>query len=148
MRLARVSDPQLSPDGRLVAYALRETDMAGDRGIGGLWLVPANGGAQPVRLTEKVSNASSPRWAPDGRELYFLSDRAGSLQVWKLPLAGGEARQVTDYPLPVGVFAVAPRGDQLLVGLSVFLDCEDLECTRRRLDDRSQAKASGVLYPP
>lgn len=61
VRLARVSDPQLTPDGRLVAYALRETDMAGDRGISGLWLVPANGGAQPVRLTEKVSNASSPR---------------------------------------------------------------------------------------
>ena len=146
VRLARVSDPQLSPDGRLVAYALRETDMTGDRGINGLWLVPANGGAQPVRLTAKVSSASSPRWAPDGRELYFLSDRSGSLQVWKLPLEGGEARQVTDYPLPVGVFAVSPRGDQLLVGLSVFLDCEDLECTRRRLDDRSQAKSSGVLY--
>jgi len=146
VRLARVSAPKVSPDGRLVAYVLRETDIEGNRGVTGLWLVPSNGSADPMRLTTLVSNASSPHWAPDGRSIYFLSDRSGSSQVWVLPLEGGEARQVTDYPLPVGAFRVSPLGDQLALSMKVFIDCEDLACTRERLDERKDAKASGMLY--
>lgn len=146
VRLARVSDPQVSPDGRLVAYALRETDMEGDRGISGIWLASADGSGGPLRLTTRFFNASSPRWAPDGRAIYFLSDRSGAMQVWRLPLDGGEAGQVTDWPVPVRVFALSPSGDQLVAGLSVFLDCEDLECTVRRLEHRAGSKASGVLH--
>ena len=146
VRLARVADPQVSPDGRLVAYALRETDMDGNRGVNGVWLVPADGSAEPLRMTGVVSNATAPRWAPDGRSLYFISDRSGSAQVWNLPIEGGEARQVTDFPLPVGVFAVSPRGDALVVGLTVFIDCEDLACSRSRLDERAADKTTGVLH--
>ena len=146
VRLARVSAPSVSPDGRLVAYVLRETDIEGDRGVTGLWLAPSDGSADAMRLTTVVANASSPHWAPDGRSIYFLSDRSGSSQVWVLPLEGGEARQVTDYPLPVGVFRVSPVGDQLALSLRVFIDCEDLACTRERLDERDSAKASGMLY--
>lgn len=146
VRLARVSDPQVSPDGRLVAYTLRETDLEGDRGVNGVWLATGDGSAGPVRLTTRFFNASAPRWAPDGSAIYFLSDRSGAMQVWRLPLDGGEASQVTDLPLPVRLFVLSPAGDQIVVGLSVFPDCEELECTVSRLEARGRERASGVLH--
>ena len=147
VNLARVSDPQVSPDGRAVAYVLRETDRAGDRGVTGIWLVPADGDTSPVRLTAPTASASQPRWAPDGKALYFLSTRGGEAQVWRLPLAeAGEARQVTDYPVAVNAFAVSPSGKQLALSMDVFLDCVDLACTRDRLDARAADPATGVLH--
>jgi dipeptidyl aminopeptidase/acylaminoacyl peptidase len=146
VRMARVSDPQLSPDGRVVAYVLRETDIPGNRGVTGVWLAPSDGGGAGMRVTAETSNASAPRWAADGRALYFLSDRSGDAQVWRLSLDGGEARQVTHYPLPVGVFAVSPAGDRLVVGARVFIDCDDLDCTRERLEARANTLGSGVLH--
>jgi dipeptidyl aminopeptidase/acylaminoacyl peptidase len=146
VRMARVSDPRLSPDGRVVAYVLRETDIPGNRGVTSVWLAPSDGGGAGMRVTSEASNASAPRWAADGRRLYFLSDRSGDTQVWRLSLEGGEARQVTHYPLPVGVFGVSPPGDRLVVGTRVFIDCDDLACTRERLDARARSAASGVLH--
>src|SRR5579863_2231669 len=72
VRLKRVSDPQLSPDGRYVAYVQRETDMEADQGRTSLWLAEPGGGA-PRRLTGGRTGDSSPRWASDSRTLYFLS---------------------------------------------------------------------------
>jgi len=144
--LARVSDPRLSPDGVFVAYALRETDRDNDRGVSTLWLVPTTGSTGPVRVTTPTSSASLPQWGKDGRSLYFLSDRSGSQQVWRLPLDGGEAAQVTDYPLAVRSFVVSPAGRQLVVSLEVFLDCANLECTRERLDERAADLATGVVH--
>lgn len=146
VRMARVSDPQVSPDGRLVAYALRETDMEGDRGVTGIWVVPSDGSAAPQQLTDALSSDWHQRWAPDGESLYFLSNRAGTVQVWNLPLRGGERRQVTDYPLPIRAFAVSPAGGALALAIDVFLDCEDLACTRDRLDERERSPAKGVLH--
>lgn len=147
VNLARVSDPQLAPDGRAVAYVLRETDRTGNRGVTGIWLAPADGSAAPRRLTARGTNAWQPRWAPDGGALFFLSARDGEAQVWRLPVAAaGEARPVTGYPLGVNAFAVSPQGDQLALSMDVFLDCEDLACTRARLDERAADPATGVVH--
>jgi dipeptidyl aminopeptidase/acylaminoacyl peptidase len=143
--LARASEPRLSPDGRHVAFTLRETDLAADRGRSDLWLVPAAGG-EPRRLTASEENDTAPDWAPDGAGLYFLSARAGSTQVWYLPVAGGEASQVTRLPVDVAGFRVSPTGDRLALALEVFPACADLDCTRQRLDEQKAAKARGQAH--
>jgi len=143
--MARLSDPQVSPDGRSVAYVLRTTDLDADRGRTDLWVVPVAGGA-PRRLTTDPANDSSPRWSPDGRWLYFLSSRSGSSQVWRLPLAGGESEQVTDLPLDVGGYLLSPDGSRLAVSLEVFTECEDLACTAHRLAAREDTKADAQVY--
>src|SRR5438874_1534247 len=145
--LKRISDPQLSPDGRQVAFVQRETDMDANKGRTSLWLLDlAPGTAAPRRLTNVKANDSSPRWSPDGRTLYFMSTRSGSSQVWRLALAGGDAQRVTDYPLEVGAFKVSARGDLLALSMEVFPDCPTLACTRERLDARSKDKATGRTY--
>jgi dipeptidyl aminopeptidase/acylaminoacyl peptidase len=146
VRLDRVGDPQVSPDGRRVVYTLRETDMDGNRGVVSLWLVPADGSQAPRRMTGPGTSAAAPRWAPDGQSIYFLSARSGSMQLWNLPLAGGEALQVSDYPLGIGAYVLSPRGDRVALSFEVFLDCEDLACTKARLDERAKGKSSGVLH--
>jgi len=144
--LKRVSDPQVGPDGRYLAYVLRETDLEASKARTSLWLLDLAHPGAAVRLTVGKTSDSSPRWAPDGRTLYFLSERSGSSQVWRLSLASGEARRVSDYPLEVGSLKVSPRGDVLAVSMAVFPDCADLACTRSRLDQRAKATATGRTY--
>ncbi|RMH15208.1 MAG: S9 family peptidase [Acidobacteria bacterium] len=144
--MARISDPRPSPDGSAVAYVLRTTDLEADKGRTDLWLAASDGSTAPRRLTTHEASDSSPRWAPDGRGIYFLSTRSGSSQVWYLPAAGGEARQVTDLPLDVGTVTVSPDGGRLAVTLEVFPDCPDLPCTVSRLEERAAAKSSARLY--
>jgi dipeptidyl aminopeptidase/acylaminoacyl peptidase len=160
--LARVSDPQVSPDGRYVVYTQRETDMEANRGRNDLWLLDLGDGKagssagassagtgnppQPRRLTQHSASDSSARWAADGSGIFFLSSRGGSSQVWHISLAGGEAQQVTDLPLDVGSFEVSPRGDRLAVSMEVFPDCADLKCTTDRQATQSKKKTSGRTY--
>lgn len=145
--LERVSDPRLSPDERYVAYQLRQTDFARNRGVNGLWLIDlAQKNSEPRRLTAQGAESHTPRWASDGR-LYFLSTRSGSQQVWRLDLkAGGEAQQVTDLPIDVGAFGISPDARKLALSLEVFPDCATLACTRKRLDEQTASKAQGQVY--
>ncbi len=145
--LKRVGDPQVSPDGRRVVYVQRDTDLDANKGRTSLWLLDlTRPGGAPLRLTDGKANDSSPRWASDSRTLYFLSERGGSSQVWRLSLASGEARRVSDYPLDVGSLKVSPRGDVLALSMAVIPECPDLACTRSRLDAKEKDKASGRIY--
>ena len=145
VRLQRIADPQVSPEGQRVAFVLRETDIAANRGRTQLWLVDLAGGT-PRQLTRDLSGASAPRWSPDGQSLFFLSARSGSTQVWRLALGGGEAQQVTDLPLDVGTLQVAPAGNRIGFTLTVFPDCTTLACSAERLGAREKDPASGQRY--
>jgi dipeptidyl aminopeptidase/acylaminoacyl peptidase len=145
--LDRVSDPQVAPDGQSVVFTVRETNWDANKGATSLWRLALGAKeSRAERITATGGNASSPRWAPDGKSLYFLSDRSGTNQVWRLGDGPGEARQVTQLPLEVGNFAVAPDGVHLALALEVFTDCGELACTQKRLEERSASKASGVDF--
>ncbi len=144
--LERVADPQLAPEGGRVVYTLRQTDLAADRGITGLWTLDLKAERiTPRRLSAEGEGWSSPRFDEEGR-LYAASARGGSNQVWRLDLDGGEPVQVTDYPLPVASYGVSRDGSRLAVAFDVFLDCDSLACTAERLEERSQDKATGHIH--
>ena len=88
--MQRISDPQPSPRGDRIAFVLRSTDLEANRGRTDLWIVNADGGGL-ARLTDDPASDDTPRWAPDGQSLYFLSSRSKSSQVWRLPIAGARA---------------------------------------------------------
>lgn len=151
VNLDRVSDPQLSPDGKWVAFQLRETDFEANKGLTGLWMVASDGASEPRRLTTKGQTSTTPRWSVDGRSLYFLSSRGGSTQVWQLPLSGGEAAQVSNYALDVGSFLLSPDGRKLAITMEVFNDCGDdktnvVDCSKQRVDDVAAAKNTGKVF--
>jgi dipeptidyl aminopeptidase/acylaminoacyl peptidase len=144
--LDRVSSPALSPDGMRLVYVVREVDFDANKANTSLWLKPVRGEVAARRLTVRSSSASSPQWSPDGRQLYFLSSRSGSMQVWRLDFGGGEAQAVTGYPLDVGSFKLSPDGRALAFSLEVFPDCADIACSKQRLDEREAQKSTGVVY--
>ncbi|HZF26364.1 MAG TPA: S9 family peptidase [Steroidobacteraceae bacterium] len=147
VRLDRVSDPQLSPDGRYVAFTVQETDMDADKRRADLWLLDFDSDkVEPRRLTRDPANDTNPRWSADSKNIYFLSTRSGSSQVWRLSLEGGEAMQVTRLPVDVNALKVAPRGNRLLVSLDVFADCADLDCTAKRVDDTAKWQEHGHAH--
>ncbi len=145
--LARVSDPQVSPDGKRAVYVQRDADLEANRGRTDLWLVDLGGtDARPRRITQHSANDSLPRWSNDSENIYFLSTRTGSAQVWRLPLNGGEAVQITDYPLDVETFRLSPKGEFIAVSMGVFKECTDLACSREKLDASSKSKVSARSF--
>ena len=93
----RVADPQVSPDGKWVAYTLSTTDRRRGK-VGYRHVDDQLGRCHRVRVTSSKESESSPRWSPDGKWLAFLSARADKekgTQVWLLPRIGGEATQLT-----------------------------------------------------
>lgn len=145
----RLSDPALSPDGRTVAYTLRETDYAANKGRTSVWTVPYAGGA-PKRITGATLNASGARWSADGKALYFTAIKDGTNQLWRVDASGGDAMQATSLPLDVNNFRLSPEGEHVLISIDVFPDCtsEDdvVACTKKKLDARKDDKASGTVY--
>ena len=92
--LRRVADPQISPDGRNVAYVVTTVDLAKNSSAATIWLAPTESGA-PRQLTGGPKNDRHPRFSPDGKKILFESNRSGDWQLWVIELAGGEARQLT-----------------------------------------------------
>ena len=145
--LVRVSDPQVSPDGRHMVYVQRETDFDGNRGRNDLWMLDLSGtNSRPRRLTQHSASDTHPRWSIDGDSIYFLSARTGATQIWRLPLNGGEAVQITDYPVDIGTFRFSRQGDRIALSMEVYQDCEDLKCTRERLDATAKSKVTARSY--
>ncbi len=146
--LERVSSPALSADGRRVVFAVRQTDYAANKGSTSLWIEDlfARDSAPPVRLTPEGFNVNSPAFSPDGKTVYFLSAKSGSMQLWSQAAAGGAPSQLSDYPTDVGSYALSPDGKSVAFSLDVFTDCADLACTKQRLDATAANKASGVVF--
>ena len=114
-KIKSVGSPQISPDGKWVAYTVRETDLKKDKGETRLWMIPMTGG-DAIPMTAKGSSASSPRWSPDGKYLSFLASRnEGKTQVWTLDRRGGEAQQLTKIKQGVSGYQWSPDGKKLLV---------------------------------
>jgi dipeptidyl aminopeptidase/acylaminoacyl peptidase len=140
----RLSEPGVSPDGRQVVFTVSALDLAANKRRSDLWVVGTDGsGLRP--LTRHADNDTSGTWSPDGRTVYFLSTRGGSSQVWKLPLDGGEAQQLTALPLDVGSFVLSPDGKWLALSMEVFPGATPEE-TRKRLDGIAAGKATGKTY--
>src|SRR6266581_9043825 len=92
--LKTVSDPQLSPDGKWVAYTVSTPSLQDNRNVSRVWVVEVASGRARA-LTGGPGSDRQPRWSPDGKTLAFISTREGGAQVWLLPIAGGDARKVS-----------------------------------------------------
>jgi dipeptidyl aminopeptidase/acylaminoacyl peptidase len=132
----RVGDPQVSPDGKQVAFVRTTTDLGTGKRNADVWIVPSEGSlpGRPLTRNEKTDNA--PRFSPDGRTLAFLSTRTGESQVYLLDLAGGEPRKLTD--LAAGAeepLVFSPDGKKVAFVSDVFPDCPDEACNRKRREE-------------
>ena len=112
--LKAVSDPQLSPDGKWVAYTVSTPSLQDNRNVSRVWVVEVATG-KSRQLTGGPGSDRQPRWSPDGKTLAFISTRDSGAQVWVLPIAGGDARKVSSLADGASDPIWLPDGSGLLV---------------------------------
>ncbi len=143
--LSRVSDPQISPDGKLVAFTVQTVDLAANQKPQNIYIVPVTGG-EPVRITFAGMVNDRPRWSPDSRQIAFISDRGGSPQVWLMSSDGGSPRQVTSLSTGAGGVLFALDGKHLVFTSDVYPECKDDACNKQKLDAEHASKVQARTY--
>jgi Tol biopolymer transport system component len=77
--MKRVSAPEISPDGKWVVFSVTEPSYDEKESVTDLWVGPADGAAEPRRLTGGKSGESGQKWSPDGKFLAFSAKRDGTM---------------------------------------------------------------------
>ena len=112
LSLKRAGSPEISPDGRWVAYTVRETNWDDNAYETEIWLADTASGANAAgrQLTNGKKSSQSPAWAPDGARLAFASDRTDKRQIYLINPLAGEAAALTSVEDGITSFAWAPDG--------------------------------------
>ncbi len=153
---SRVAAPAVSPDGAWVAYQQTDTDPATYARSTGLWIVAATGG-DPLRIADiDAANETAPAFSPDGRRLYFVSNKSGKDQLWFVDIVySGPAAsrtlsvtaplQASDTLADVAGFRLSPTGRHVVMWGDIARDCPVFGC-KGNGDRSAQGPGSGRLY--
>src|SRR6476660_319407 len=150
LKLARIGEPVLSPDGTQVAFTVQKVDVDKNTKPTQIYLVPVQGGA-PRQLTHEESNEGTsnerPRWSPDSKQIFFVSNRGGSSQIWVMNADGSGAHQITKFAAEAGGILVSPDGKKIVFLSSVYPERgADDACNQRKLDEESKNKVKARIY--
>ena len=122
LKLARIGEPVLSPDGTQVAFTVQKVDVDKNTKPTQIYLVPVQGGA-PRQLTHEESNEGTsnerPRWSPDSKQIFFVSNRGGSSQIWVMNADGSGAHQITKFAADSHKAYASTVAVDTLLGLSL-----------------------------
>jgi dipeptidyl aminopeptidase/acylaminoacyl peptidase len=149
MKLKRVGEPEVSPDGKWVIFSVVDVDLAANTKTPHIWIVPVAGG--PEREIIASQNATRPRWAPDGKRFAFISDKGDGSQVWVAHFDGA-AGTVTDLheltSIATGAYGElwSPDGKSILFVSTVFPECADEACNVKRLAEISASKVKAMIF--
>src|SRR5688572_1465645 len=138
LKVRRVSDPQVSPDGRQVAFVVGDVNLDANRVVNQIYLVPVAGGPAK-QLTSGTSSASAPRWSPDGKKIAFTTGG----QIWVMDNDGDDKKQITKVSTGASGTVWSPDGNWIAFTSEVHPDCNDDECNREKDEaaEKSKVKA-------
>lgn len=152
LKIQRISDPQLSPDGKTVAFAVSLPDVPANKATHSVWTVPIDGGT-PRKLADL---AERPRWSPDGKRIFYVGTSGDASQIWSMNPDGSGSTQVTHLSTEADGELVSPDGKYLVVTSDVYPECTidnafDDACNQRHLDAEKNNKVkarliTGLLY--
>src|SRR5712692_5614743 len=146
LKIARIGEPVLSPNGRLVAFTVQTVDFEKNTKPKQIYVVPLEGGS-PRQISLEGNDNERPRWSPDSRQIYFVSDRGGSSQIWAMDADGTHARQVTRLATEASGILVTPDGHKIVFLSSVYPECgADDICNREKLDADTKNKVRARIY--
>src|SRR5215510_6976382 len=144
LSVRRVADPQVSPDGRWVAYTIGDTDKAANKRTAQVYIISVEGGS-PRQLTSGPLSATSPRWSPDGKTIAFIRAADGSPQVWTADVQSGELRKITSLAAGAGGPVWSPDGKWIAFTSDVYPECADEDCNAKRLKQSDESKVRAKI---
>src|SRR5271155_3864279 len=140
LKLSRLSEPVLSPDARLVAFTVQTVDLDRNTKPKQISVVGVNG-SLPRQLTVMGTDNERPRWSPDSRQIYFVSNRDGSSQIWSMSPDGGSIRQISHLSSEAGGILISPDGKKIVFTSNVYPQCgADDACNKDTLDAENKSK--------
>ncbi|MHB1049241.1 MAG: dipeptidyl-peptidase 5 [Bacteroidota bacterium] len=122
--IQRVGDPQLSPDGKTIAYTITVVNKEANSTNSDIWLVPVTGG-KSSQLTNSSKHDRHPRWSPDGKTILFESNRNGSMQIYAISVSTGETKQLTNISTEASGAVWSPDGKMIAFMSAVFPEFSD-----------------------
>ena len=146
LKLARIGEPVLSPDGNQVAFTVQTVDLEKNSKPSQIYLVPVQGGS-PRQITTEGTTNERPRWSADSKQIFFVSNRSGSSQVWVMNAEGSNAHAVTKLAAEAGGILLSPDGKKIVFLSSVYPECgADDACNQRKIDEESKSKTKARIY--
>ena len=128
--MKRVSAVAASPDGNMIAYQLRETDLAANKGKTDLYMLKlGSADPQPVMFASKPDkNEHDPAFSPDGKSIYYISNQSGSDQIWRYDIASATSMQASNFKADVSGFKISPNGQTFAIWGDIARDCREFGC--------------------
>jgi dipeptidyl aminopeptidase/acylaminoacyl peptidase len=150
MQLRRISDPQISPDGKWVLFSAQDVNLQATTKRSHLWIVPLAGG-------ESRSLTSGPgeergRFSPDGKRIAFISTHDGGSQVWLQAFdssngqLSGEPTRLTNLSTEADGELWSGDGKFVLFTSNVYPDCADDACNKARDDQKTASKVKAQIF--
>ena len=135
LTMKNISASEVSPDGKKIAYTIREALLTPDRSeyVNQVWMSDIDG-SSPMQLTRGEKSNNNPRWSPDGRSIAFVSARDGKSNLYILPVGGGEAEKITDSKGSVSAFSWS-RDGRMLAYLTADIATDEEEKNKKAKDD-------------
>src|SRR5450755_1587645 len=161
MKLKRVGDPQVSPDGRWVIFSVVEVDLEANTKTPHIWIVPLSSGAADAssareRILIPDQDGDRPRWAPDGNRFAFLSTKEGGSQVWVASFDGAAGtvsavHKFTSMATEAGGELWSPDGENILFTSDVYPECDgdpgaEWECNAKKVKEAAQSKVKALIF--
>jgi dipeptidyl aminopeptidase/acylaminoacyl peptidase len=130
--MKRLSAVTVSPDGMMVAYQLRETDLEANKGKTDLYMLKlGTTGAQPVMFASRPDkNEHDPSFAPDGKSIFYISNESGSDQIWRYDIASATTTQASNFKTDVSGFKISPDGLKFAIWGDIARDCMEFGCAK------------------
>ena len=128
--MKRLSGAVASPDGTMVVFQLRETDLDANKGKTDLYLLKLNAkDGQPVKIASQADkNEHDPAFSPNGKSIFYISNASGSEQIWRFDIASGNAAPASNFEADVSGFKISPDGMKFAVWGDVARDCMEFGC--------------------
>jgi dipeptidyl aminopeptidase/acylaminoacyl peptidase len=140
LRVRRVGDPQVSPDGKRVAFTIGDVNYEANRVVTQIYTTSLEGGSIK-QLTSGDRSSSSPRWSPDGKKIAFTT---GS-QVWVMNSDGDNKEQVTKISTGAAAPVWSPDGKWIAFTSDVYPDCDKDECNKQRDEQAESSKVKAHI---
>src|SRR2546423_6226209 len=140
LKVRRVADPRVSPDGKSVAFTIGDVNLDGNRVVNQIYVVSIAGGdIKPLTSGDKSS--SSPRWSPDGKKIAYVT---GS-QIWVVDHDGDHKEQVTRISTGAVGPVWSPDGNWIAFASDVYHACQDDECNKRKDEEAEKSKVKAHI---